>query len=74
MTKFRDLKSGYKRKLPGCGRKIRLKEFDENLAQWVRERIANKQYISRSFIQEEALKRMKGYNDKVQITVNIFYF
>jgi hypothetical protein len=51
------------RQLPGSGRRLKSKEFDNALASWVRDQRQKKLRVSRRTIQEEAKRTANLYFD-----------
>jgi hypothetical protein len=56
---------------PGGGRPLKDKEFDENMAAWVRDQRSKKQKVSRRLIQLEALRRFKNEEDEETIAFKV---
>jgi Tc5 transposase DNA-binding domain len=60
------------RQLPGSGRPLKSKEFDDALAIWVRDQRQKKLRVSRRMIQEEAKRTAKLYFVNEDEEVNVF--
>lgn len=51
------------RQLPGSGRPLKSKDFDDEMATWVRSQRSKKLRVSRRMIQREALRLTKFHFD-----------
>ncbi len=55
------------RQLPGSGRPLKSKEFDDALAAWVRSQRKKKLRVSRQMIQKEAQRTTNLYFDEEEV-------
>ncbi|KAH7714318.1 hypothetical protein AAVH_18337, partial [Aphelenchoides avenae] len=49
------------KRLPGVGRAVNLKQFDLDVAMWLKQSRGNKQPVTRTLILQEAAKKLQAY-------------
>jgi hypothetical protein len=72
--RLKNVESSSKKRLPGGGRHLRDEEFDENMANWVRDQRSKKLKVSRRLIHLEAIRRFDAYcsEDEDQPAFKVF--